>query len=222
MVGSLVKYFEQGGPVMWPLLACAVLGLTFVIERAWALFQAGRKGEEFMARVQDALLQQRSLRHARQLCDRYNIPVARILKAGLIKHGTSDEEIEKTIEIAITHELARLERGLGVLASVSNVAPLFGFLGTVTGMIGSFGELAQAGLSNPAKVAAGISEALITTAAGLFIAIPVLMAYNFYSSRVQRFILEMETAANLLLESYAVIESSGGATEAPRAAAAQG
>jgi len=221
VLGTLVKYFEQGGPVMWPLLVCAVLGVTFVIERAWALWQAGRKSDEFMARVQDALLQQRSLSHARQLCDRYNIPVARILKAGLIKHGTSDEEIEKAIEIAITHELARLERGFGVLASVSNVAPLIGFLGTVTGMIGSFGELAQAGLSNPARVAAGISEALITTATGLFIAIPVLMAYNFYSSRVQRFILEMETAANLLLESYAVIESSG-AAEGPRKAAAQG
>jgi biopolymer transport protein ExbB len=218
--GTLVTYFQQGGLVMWPLLACAILGMTFVIERAWALFQARRKSEEFMNRVQDALFQQRSLRHARQLCDHYQLPVARILKAGLIKHGTSDEEIEKAIEIAITHELARLERGLGVLASVSNVAPLLGFLGTVTGMIQSFGELAQAGLSNPGRVAAGISEALITTAAGLFIAVPVLMAYNFYSAQIQRMILEMETAANLLLEAYAVIERA--AIEAPRPAAVQG
>ena len=104
-------------------------------------------------------------------------------------------------------ELARLERGLGVLATISNIAPLLGFLGTVSGMINSFDALARAGLSNPGLVAQGISEALITTATGLGVAIPILSSYNYFTTRVGKYVLEMETAANVLLETYAEMES---------------
>jgi biopolymer transport protein ExbB len=99
-----------------------------------------------------------------------------------------------------------LERGLGVLATISNIAPLLGFLGTVSGMINSFEALARAGLSNPGLVAQGISEALITTAAGLAVAIPILAAYNYFTARIGTYVLEMETAANVLLETYAEME----------------
>ena len=120
------------------------------------------------------------------------------------------DEIERTIEAASAHELQRLERGLSVLATVSNIAPLLGFLGTVSGMINSFDALARAGLSNPGLVAKGISEALITTATGLAVAIPMLVAYNYFTSRVSKFVLEMETSANVLLETYSEMEETGG------------
>jgi len=105
--------------------------------------------------------------------------------------------------------MGRLERGLTVLATTANVAPLLGFLGTVTGMIRSFDALAQAGLSNPGLVASGIKEALTTTAGGLAVAIPVQIAYNYFMSRIGRFVREIETAANMLLETFGEMKRSG-------------
>ena len=104
------------------------------------------------------------------------------------------------------------------------MAPLLGFLGTVTGMIKSFDQLAKVGLSNPAAVAAGISEALITTAAGLIIAIPVQLAYNYYMTRINRFVRDIETATNMLIETFGEMDRSGIAPErgADPTAAAKG
>jgi biopolymer transport protein ExbB len=108
-----------------------------------------------------------------------------------------------------------LEQGLPVLATTAMIAPLLGFLGTVTGMINSFDALAAVGLNNPAAVAKGISEALITTAAGLIIAIPVQMAYNYLVTRVNDLVRNMESAANLVLEAVADIKAGRGAATAP-------
>jgi biopolymer transport protein ExbB len=155
------------------------------------------------------------VRDAIKICEQYRGPVASIMKAGLVKYGQPKEEIEKTIENAALYEMSRLERGLTVLATVANVAPLLGFLGTVTGMIKSFDALAEAGLSNPGLVAVGIKEALYTTAAGLFIAIPTQIAYNYFMSRINRFVRDIETAANMLLEAFTEMERSGVAPEGP-------
>ncbi|MEJ2080768.1 MAG: MotA/TolQ/ExbB proton channel family protein [Acidobacteriota bacterium] len=100
----------------------------------------------------------------------------------------------------------KLEKGLWILATIANVAPLFGFLGTVTGMIASFEALAEVGLGNPEAVAGGISEALITTATGLMIALPVQAAYNYFSNRVSQFALDMEISSSVLLETFNEIE----------------
>ena len=200
--GTLFTLYRQGGPVMHALLLLSLLGLVFILERAYALWRAKINTQEFLDRVRTALLKRRNVKEAATVCEEYQGPIANIMKAGLIKFGRPQEEIERTIEAASAHELARLERGLGVLASVANIAPLLGFLGTVTGMINSFDALARAGLSNPGLVAKGISEALITTAAGLAIAIPVLAAFNYFTTQVGKFVLEMETSANVLLETY--------------------
>ncbi len=200
--GTLFTLYRQGGPVMHALLLLSLLGLVFILERAYALWCAKINTQEFLDRVRTALLKRRNVKEATTVCEEYQGPIANIMKAGLIKFGRPQEEIERTIEAASAHELARLERGLGVLASVANIAPLLGFLGTVTGMINSFDALARAGLSNPGLVAKGISEALITTAAGLAIAIPVLAAFNYFTTQVGKFVLEMETSANVLLETY--------------------
>ena len=207
--GTLLGYFNKGGPVMWPLLFAAILALAFIIERWWVLSRAKIRTDEFLNRLRAALLKRKSAQEAIRVCEEYKGPIANILKAGLVKYGTTEEEIEKAIEIAVTHELARLERGLAVLGSIANVAPLMGFLGTVTGMIKSFGVLAEQGLKNPEKVAEGISEALITTATGLAIAIPAALFYNWFSTKISRFVLEMETGSNMLLETFAAMETAG-------------
>jgi biopolymer transport protein ExbB len=208
--GQLYNYFIKGGPMMWPLLIAAVLGLTFIIERFWVLSRSKIRTDEFLTKVRAALLKKRSVKQAVSVCEEYRGPIAAIMKAGLLKYGTSEEEIEKNIEIAATHELARLERGLAVLASVANVSPLLGFLGTVSGMISAFDDLSKLTQVDPRVVSKGISEALITTASGLIIAVPALVFYNWFSAMISRFILEMETASNLLLETFMEMEHSGG------------
>jgi biopolymer transport protein ExbB len=214
--GQLIKYFEQGGPMMWLLLICAVLGLTFIIERMWVLMRSKIRTDEFLTKVRAALLKKRSVKQAIAVCEEYRGPIAAIMKAGLLKYGSTEEEIEKNIEIAATHELARLERGLAVLASVANVAPLIGFLGTVTGMIEAFDSLAQVAQPDPRVVASGISQALITTASGLLVAVPTLVFYNWFSAMISRFVLEMETASNLLLETFIEMEHGGSGTAQPK------
>lgn len=217
--GQAVDLFQKGGPMMWLLLIAAILGLTFIIERMWVLTRSKIRTDEFLTKVRAALLKKRSVKQAISICEEYRGPIAAIMKAGLLKYGTSDEEIEKNIEIAATHELARLERGLAVLASVANVAPLIGFLGTVTGMINAFNDLANTTQVDPQVVSRGISEALITTASGLLVAVPTLVFYNWFSAMIARFVLEMETASNLLLETFIEMEQgSGTAQMEPQAA----
>ena len=208
-MGTFWDYFEKGGPVMWPLLLFSILGVAFAVERFFALRRARINVNEFLAKVRKALMVNRSLRDAVKLCEQYQGPVASVMKASLLKFGQPKEDIEKTIENAALFEMGRLERGLAVLATTANVAPLLGFLGTVTGMINSFDALAKQGLSNPAAVFAGVSEALITTAAGLIIAIPVQLAYNYFMTRINKFVRDIETAANMLIETFSEMDRSG-------------
>ncbi|MBI2821345.1 MAG: MotA/TolQ/ExbB proton channel family protein [Acidobacteria bacterium] len=191
--------------IMWPLLVCSIAGLIFIIERAIALHRIKADTAEIFRRVREALLGH-DLRGAIEACDGHENPVSETLKAGLLRYGKSHEEIEKAMESVALHEVSKLEKGLWVLATVANVAPLFGFLGTVTGMINSFEALAEVGLGNPKAVAAGIAEALITTAAGLSIALPVQTAYNYFTSRVNNFVLDMETSSSMLLETFNELE----------------
>lgn len=202
------NYVERGGPVMWPLLALSVLGLTVMIWRWWALRQAAAGVPALMKPLRAALMEG-NVTEAVAICDRHPGPVANIVKAGLIRASRPREEVELALQDASAHELAVLERGLPVLATVAMIAPLLGFLGTVTGMINSFEALASVGLNNPAAVAQGISEALITTAAGLIIAIPVQMAYNYFVTNVNGLVRNMESAANVVLEAVGG-DSDGG------------
>ena len=220
---SFVELFFKGGGVMYPLLAMSLLSLVFIIERLFVLRKAKINVNEFLAKLRKALIVNRSIRDAIKVCEQYQGPVASIMKAGLLKHGQPREDIEKTIENAALYEMGRLERGLVVIATVANVAPLLGFLGTVWGMIKSFDALAEAGLSNPGLVAAGISEALITTAGGLAVAIPAQLFYNYFMSRINKFVRDIETSTNMLLETFGEMErgginpDAGGASPEPKA-----
>jgi len=207
--GTFWKLMNEGGPVMWPLLAFSAIALAVVIERLYALWRARINVHEFLPKVRKALVVNRSIRDAVKVCEEYRGPVASILKAGLMKYGQPKEDIEKTIENAALFEMGRLERGLAVLATTANVAPLLGFFGTVTGMMAGFDALAAQGLSNPGAVATGIKEALTTTAGGLAVAIPTQLAYNYFMSRINKFVRDIETAANMLLETFGEMERSG-------------
>jgi biopolymer transport protein ExbB len=212
--GTFMQFMREGGWVMWVLLAFSIVALAVIIERAIALRRARINVNEFLAKIRKALLVNRSVREAVKICEQYRGPVASIMKAGLLKYGQPREEVEKTIENAALYEMGRLERGLIVLATTANVAPLLGFFGTVSGMIKSFEALAEQGLSNPGAVAAGISEALVTTAAGLAIAIPVQIAYNYFTTRISRFVRDIESATNMLLETFGEMERGGVRVEA--------
>lgn len=212
--GTFVKIFNDGGFVMWPLLLFSILSVVFIIERWLALRRAKINVNEFLAKTRKELIVNRSVKNAIKVCEDYRGPVASILKAGLLKYGQPREDVEKTIENAALYEMGRLERNLVWLASIANVAPLLGFFGTVVGMIKSFEALAEAGLSNPGLVAAGISEALITTAAGLFVAIPAQLAYNFFMSRINTFVRDIETSSNMLLETFNEMKRGGIAGDA--------
>ena len=205
-------YFDKGGPVMWPLLALSVLGITVIFWRWWVLRAAATGVQTFMTDLRPKLVSQ-NVEAAIAACDRHGGPVAAIVKAGLVRFGRSPAEVERALEDAAAHELAELERGLPILATTAMIAPLLGFLGTVTGMINSFEALAAVGLNNPAAVAQGISQALITTAAGLIIAIPVQMAYNYFVTNVNALVRNMESAAHVVMEAMA--EVGGGSTTPP-------
>jgi len=207
--GTVMEIFREGGPVMWPLLAFSILGVVFIIERLLALRQAKINVNEFLAKIRKSLIVNRSVKDAIKVCEDYKGPVPSILKAGLLKYGQPKEDVEKTIENAALFEMGRMERNLVWLATIANVSPLLGFFGTVAGMIKSFDALAEAGLSNPGLVAAGISEALITTAAGLAVAIPTQLAYNFFMNKINKFVRDIETSTNMLLETFGEMQRSG-------------
>ena len=210
------SYFAKGGPVMWPLLVLSILAVVVIVWRWLALRDATRNAASLMSALRERLVARDPMGGV-AACDAHPGAVASIVRAGLLRLGRPKDEIELGLQDASAHELMVLERGLPVLATIAMVAPLLGFLGTVTGMINSFDALAAVGLNNPAAVASGISEALITTATGLMIAIPVQMAYNYFVVRVNVTVREMEAAANLVLE--ALTDVRLGEPEGERAAA---
>lgn len=191
---GLVEWFRRGGIFMWPLLASSVLGLAAVIERWITLRRATTDTRRFIARVVEDLHRD-GVAAAIETCKKTRGPVAAILHSGLLKADQGPAAVEKAIEAAGSIEVSFLQRGLIVMASVANIAPLLGFLGTVSGMINAFEAIAAADQVSAKLVASGISEALITTEAGLCIAIPVQGFHNYFVSRIDRFIVEMEESA---------------------------
>lgn len=191
---ALLTLFADGGVMMYPLVLCSLLALGVMIAKAVTLWTAERSSRDILERV-ETLGREGNLDEAIRVAEDTPGPVAAILLAGLRRlqqHHMDDRDVEKAIQTTGVIELGFLERGLIVLATVANVAPLMGFLGTVAGMIAAFGAIADAGQVEASLVASGIKIALITTAAGLVIAVPVNVAYNFFVTRVDKLIVEME------------------------------
>jgi len=191
---GFVEFFNKGGIFMWPLLLCSIIGLAAIIERAITLQRASTNTKKFIARVIQEI-RNNGVRSAIELCQSTRGPIAAIVHSGLVKADQGPEAVEKAIEAAGGIEVSFLQRGLMIMATVANVAPLLGFLGTVSGMINAFEAIAAAEQVSAKLVASGISEALITTLTGLAIAIPVQIAHNYFLSRIDRFIIEMEESS---------------------------
>ena len=213
--GGFGKIFHDGGFMMWPLLIAAVLGLAVIFWRLAVLSRARMVSKKVIKKTR-AFLSNGNIDGAVEYCEHSAGPAAAILLAGLKRVGKGREAIEKAIENAAALELAFLEKGLIVLSSVSTVAPLMGFLGTVIGMIQAFAAIEMHGEVEATLVAAGIKVALITTASGLAIAIPVNIGHNYFVTRIDDLILDMQESAAYLVES---VEGEGeqrveGSTEA--------
>ncbi|MCE2454938.1 MAG: MotA/TolQ/ExbB proton channel family protein [Gemmatimonadetes bacterium] len=190
----LITLFEDGGWMMYPLVFCSLLAVGVIVGKTWTLWLAHRDTRKLLASVKDATLEG-DIDGALGIAGSTNGPAAAILHTGLrrIRTGRVTEgEIERAVSTTGVIELGFLERGLVVLATVANVAPLMGFLGTVAGMILAFDSIAEAGTVDPSLVAGGIKVALLTTAAGLTIAIPVNIGYNYFVTRIDRLIVDME------------------------------
>lgn len=194
----MVDLFIQGGNFMWPLLLMLFFGIVVALERFYTLSKAQINAKEFMVELQGALKQ--SPEAAAELCSNTRGPVATVLHAGLLRLERGIDHVEKSIEESGAIEMAFLERGMVWLSTVANLAPLVGFLGTVSGMIRAFNDIAAAGDVDPSVVAGGISEALLTTAAGLIVAIPVQAAYNFFLAKIDKIIIDLQESSNQFID----------------------
>jgi biopolymer transport protein ExbB len=185
------QWFARGGPIMYPILACSVIGLAVFLERLAFLRRKHLVPERFVRAVTRAW-QSGEFEVAWRLCQQQNIPLARILRAGLRKLKEGPQEVERAIEVTGSHEAGVLGANLRFLGAISNIAPMLGFLGTVTGLITAFNVIALQGTGDPKLMADGVSEALITTEFGLFVGIPALGAYHYLRAKVDRLLHEME------------------------------
>ena len=199
-IAGTFGFIAKGGILMIPIILCSVLALAIIIERFYSLHRAQIDTQAFMARIRE-VLRRNKIMEAVQACEDTPGPIAKILKAGILKYDKGKEEIKEAIDDAGRHEVPRLERYFNVLSTIIAVAPLLGFLGTVSGMIRAFMSIQEkGGAVNPGDLASGIWAALLTTAAGLSVAIPVLVVYNYLVSRVDGFVLDMEKSATDLVE----------------------
>lgn len=208
---NLLTLFADGGLMMYPLVLCSLIGLGVIIAKFWTLMVAHRKTVAVIEQVEEAAMSGR-LDEAAEVAATTPGPAAAILLAGLrrIRNLTLNKgELEQVISTTGAIELSFLERGLVILATIANVAPLMGFLGTVAGMIVAFESIASAGDVNPALVAGGIKVALLTTAAGLTIAIPVNIGYNYFVARIDTLIVDMEQSTQKILNIAWDLEKEG-------------
>lgn len=198
---ELLTIFVDGGFMMYPLVLCSLAALGVILAKAWTLRIAHRDSQHLLEDI-EALGTEGELQKAIDRAHETRGPVAAILLTGLkrLSENQQGKDIQKAIKTTGTLELDFLERGLVVLATIANVAPMLGFLGTVIGMIAAFDAIEAAGQVEPALVASGIKIALITTAAGLTIAIPVNIAYNYFVTRIDALIADMELGSQAVLE----------------------
>jgi len=197
--------WDQTGFMRWPLALCVVVGIIVIIWKFFSLMAKSTSTRKILKEVDELLAGQR-IDEALELTRESASPAANILYAGLERHEEGTDRVMKAIENQGLIELSKLERGLVVLATLTNIAPLLGFLGTVIGMIIAFQSIEAAGEVEATLVAGGIKVALLTTAAGLTIAIPVSIAHNYFVSRIDSLVIDMEESAQKMIDALHAIE----------------
>lgn len=195
----MLELVQSGGWLMFPIILCSVVALAITGERFWALQMQRICPESLVPKIwqwtKDDQISAKQLAYLRN-----GSPLGRVLAAGLVNLHQSREIMKDSIEDSGRHVVAELERYMNTLGTIAAITPLLGLLGTVIGMIKVFAAITVVGVGNPAVLAGGISEALITTAAGLSVAIPTLMFYRFFRGRIDLLIIIMEKEALKMVE----------------------
>ena len=195
----MVDFFVQGGGFMWPILIALLFGLAIIGERAYSLINSSSNTDQFFDDVK-TIYDDSGKEQAIEFCENTPGPVASIFYAGLSKMEKTKEEIEKAVQNAGGLEMAFLEKNMIWINSVITIAPMLGFTGTVVGMIKAFEDIKMANDISPAVVAGGISQALLTTAFGLIVAMIMQVAQNFFVSMIDKLILDMEEQSIKIIE----------------------
>lgn len=190
----MYDYLVRGGVLIVPILLCSLVGLAVFFERLWVLRSSKNIPLSLVARARE-LVKRGQIEEAMALSQKSQTPLGRIISAALKNAGFEREAVKESVEEVGRTEAAHLERYVGILGTVANVSPLLGLLGTVSGMIKVFEMISVQGVGDPTILAEGIHEALITTAAGLSVAIPALIAYRYFIGKVDRIVLELEQQA---------------------------
>ncbi len=193
------EIIQAGGPVMWPIILCSIGAAAIIVERLWSLQERRVIPREVTSKVWK-LVETRTLTDAHVRALEQNSPLGRVLAAGLANRERGRDLVKEAVEDTGRHVVHELERFLGMLGTIAAISPLLGLLGTVTGIINAFNAIMARGVGDPTVFAAGISEALITTAAGLIVAIPALVGYRYLRGHVDALVVEMEKEAIKLVQ----------------------
>ncbi len=195
----MVEIVKAGGWLMAPIILCAILAMGIILERFWTLQQKRVIPEDLTGKVW-GWVEQNALDHKRIQTLHQGSPLGQILAAGLINRNEERAMMKDAVEDTGRHVVHELERYLDTLGTVAAISPLLGLLGTVIGMVKVFTAITTFGVGDPTVLAGGIAEALITTAAGLTVAIPALIGYRYYRNRVDTLVVDMEKEAIKLVE----------------------
>ena len=214
-INVLVENFNEGELWMWPVLVILILGLAISFERIISLNRADINTRKFIVNVKRAL-EESGIAAAEEVCANTRGPVASVFQAGLLRVDEGIDAVEKAVVAYGSIEMSFLERGLIWLSLFVALAPMFGFLGTVIGMVAAFDAIETAGDISPSIVAGGIKVALLTTVFGLIVAIILQFFYNYAVSKIDRIVVEMEEASVELIDSL-VMMSAGRPVSEPAA-----
>lgn len=199
----MLDFLIKAGVMIYPILFCSVLALTLIIERFLYYSKIEEEPEAVVENLRNLMKRGRT-KEALELCDKNITPLSQVLKAGILRYNQPKELIKEAMEDASLYEIPHLERNLSFLATIAHISPLLGLLGTVIGLVRCFYtielKVSQLGSVMPQDLAGGIWEALLTTVAGLIVAIPTYVAYNYFVHRVNTYILEMERTSSELLQ----------------------
>lgn len=199
---SFWQLFLSGGPLLWPILLCSIFALAIILEKIIYFHKIKVNTQELLRNILEKM-KHHQVKEALEICEKTPSPLANILKAGILKYDRPRLQISEAIQDASLYEIPGLEKNLNALTTIAHISPLLGLSGTVVGMINCF-QVIQAKSSmfqvvSPLDLSAGIWEALLCTVAGLLVAIPAFIAYNYFVGRVNNFTLEMEKVSSELI-----------------------
>jgi len=196
----MFEIVKAGGLMMGPIILASILAAAIFLERLWTLQSKRVLPAELTDKVWRWVDEQRQIQDKHIVALQQNSPLGKILAAGLANRHRDRAVIKESIEDTGRHVVHELDRFIGALGTIASLSPLMGLLGTVLGMIRTFNAITTEGIGNPAMLAGGIAEALITTAAGLTVAIPALIGYKFLRGKVEGLVVQMEKEAIKLVQ----------------------